>query len=95
MKAEITIGGKTHEETVVRDTVPADAVRLRVSGGVLVQREGRQRPSYCTLGVAMNSKADVSPAVKMFLKYAARMVARIEEAAKNVGVSGEIVLLLE
>lgn len=37
-------------------------------------------PSYCTLGVAMNSKADVSPAVKMFLKYAVRMLTRIEKA---------------
>ena len=36
-------------------------------------------PSYCTLGVAMNSKADVSPAVKMFLKYAVRMLTRIEK----------------
>lgn len=42
MKAEITMGGKTHEETAVRDIVPADAVRLRVSGGVLVRRERRQ-----------------------------------------------------
>ena len=33
-------------------------------------------PSYCTLGVAMNSKADVSPAVKMFLKYAVRMLTK-------------------
>lgn len=37
-------------------------------------------PSYCTLGVALNSKADVSPAVKMFLKYAVRMLTRIEKA---------------
>ena len=33
-------------------------------------------PSCCTLGVAMNSKADVSPAVKMFLKYAVRMLTK-------------------
>lgn len=31
-------------------------------------------PSQITLGVAMNSKADASPAVKMFLKYAVRML---------------------
>ena len=37
-------------------------------------------PSQITLGVAMNSKADVSPAVKMFLKYAVRMLTRIEKA---------------
>ena len=33
-------------------------------------------PSQITLGVAMNSKADVSPAVKMFLKYAVRMLTK-------------------
>ena len=33
-------------------------------------------PSQLTLGVAMNSKADVSPAVKMFLKYAVRMLTK-------------------
>ena len=31
-------------------------------------------PSQITLGVAMNSKSDASPAVKMFLKYAVRML---------------------
>ena len=36
-------------------------------------------PSQITLGVAMNSRADVSPAVKMFLKYAVRMLTRIEK----------------
>ena len=36
-------------------------------------------PSQITLGVAMNSKADVSPAVKMFLKYAVRMLTRMEK----------------
>ena len=36
-------------------------------------------PSQITLGVAMNSKADVSPAVKMFLKYAVRILTRIEK----------------
>ena len=36
-------------------------------------------PSQITLGVAMNSRADVSPAVKMFLKYAGRMLTRIEK----------------
>lgn len=36
-------------------------------------------PSQITLGVAMNSRADVSPAVKMFLKYAVRMLTRIEQ----------------
>ena len=33
-------------------------------------------PSQITLGVAMNSKADVSPAVNMFLKYAVRMLTK-------------------
>ena len=33
-------------------------------------------PSQITLGVAMHSKADVSPAVKMFLKYAVRMLTK-------------------
>ena len=36
-------------------------------------------PSQITLGVAMNSKADVSPAVKMFLKYAVRMLTKKEK----------------
>ena len=33
-------------------------------------------PSQITLGVAMHSKADVSPTVKMFLKYAVRMLTK-------------------
>lgn len=37
-------------------------------------------PSQITLGVAMHSRADVSPAVKMFLKYAVRMLTRIEKS---------------
>ena len=36
-------------------------------------------PSQITLGVAMNSRADVSPAVKMFLKYAVRMLTKTEK----------------
>lgn len=35
-------------------------------------------PSQITLGVALHSKADASPAVKMFLKYAVRMLTQIE-----------------
>lgn len=35
-------------------------------------------PSQVTLGVALHSKADLSPAVKMFLKYAVRMLTRFE-----------------
>ena len=37
-------------------------------------------PSRITMGVALHSKADASPAVKMFLKYAVRMLTRTEEA---------------
>ena len=36
-------------------------------------------PSRITMGVALHSKADASPAVKMFLKYAVRMLTRTEE----------------
>ena len=36
-------------------------------------------PSRITMGVALHSKTDVSPAVKMFLKYAVRMLTRTEE----------------
>lgn len=35
-------------------------------------------PSQITLGVALHSRADVSPAVKMFLKYAVRILTQIE-----------------
>ena len=37
-------------------------------------------PSRITMGVALHSKTDASPAVKMFLKYAVRMLTRTEEA---------------
>ena len=37
-------------------------------------------PSQITMGVALHSKADASPAVKMFLKYAVRMLTRTESA---------------
>lgn len=40
MKAEITIGGKTHEEIAVRAAVPADAAGLRVGGRGFIRREG-------------------------------------------------------
>ena len=33
-------------------------------------------PSQITLGIALHSKADISPAVRMFLKYAVRMLTR-------------------
>ena len=36
-------------------------------------------PSRITMGVALHSKTDASPAVKMFLKYAVRMLTRTEE----------------
>ena len=37
-------------------------------------------PSQITMGVALHSKADASPAVKMFLKYTVRMLTRTESA---------------
>ena len=37
-------------------------------------------PASITLGVAMPSRADVSPAVKMFLRYAVRMLTKKETA---------------
>ena len=37
-------------------------------------------PSRITMGVALHSKTDASPAVKMFLKYAVRMLTKTEEA---------------
>lgn len=37
-------------------------------------------PSQITMGVALHSKADASPAVKMFLKYAVRMLTKTESA---------------
>ena len=37
-------------------------------------------PSQITMGVALHSKADASPAVKMFLKYAVRMLTRTKSA---------------
>ncbi len=37
-------------------------------------------PAQITMGVALHSKADASPAVKMFLKYAVRMLTRTESA---------------
>ena len=37
-------------------------------------------PSRITMGVSLHSKTDASPAVKMFLKYAVRMLTRTEEA---------------
>ena len=37
-------------------------------------------PAQITMGVALHSKADASPAVKMFLKYAVRMLTRTEAA---------------
>ena len=37
-------------------------------------------PSQITMGVALHSKADASPAVKMVLKYAVRMLTRTESA---------------
>ena len=36
-------------------------------------------PSRITMGVALHSKTDASPAVKMFLKYAVRVLTRTEE----------------
>ena len=33
-------------------------------------------PASITLGIALHSKADLSPAVRMFLKYAVRMLTR-------------------
>lgn len=35
-------------------------------------------PASITLGIALHSKADISPAVRMFLKYAVRMLTRVE-----------------
>ena len=40
MKAEITIGGKTHEEIADWDAVPADAAGVRVGGRGFIRREG-------------------------------------------------------
>ena len=37
-------------------------------------------PSQITLGIALHSKADISPAVRMFLKYAARMLTKKAES---------------
>ena len=43
-------------------------------------RPGRYRHfkggEYEVLGIALHSKADLSPAVRMFLKYAVRMLTR-------------------
>ena len=36
-------------------------------------------PSQITLGIALHSKADISPAVRMFLKYAVRMLTKKAE----------------
>ena len=36
-------------------------------------------PAQITMGVALHSKVDVSPAVKMFLKYAVRMLTKKEK----------------
>ena len=36
-------------------------------------------PARITMGVALHSRSDASPAVKMFLKYAVRMLTRTEE----------------
>lgn len=36
-------------------------------------------PAQITMGVALHSKVDVSPAVKMFLKYAVRMLTKTEK----------------
>ena len=36
-------------------------------------------PSQITLGIALHSKADISPAVRMFLKYALRMLTKKAE----------------
>ena len=37
-------------------------------------------PSQITLGIALHSKADISPAVRMFLKYAVRMLTKKAES---------------
>ena len=37
-------------------------------------------PASITLGIALHSKADLSPAVRMFLKYAVRMLTRQKKA---------------
>ena len=37
-------------------------------------------PSQITLGIALHSKADISPAVRMFLKYAVRMLTKQAES---------------
>ena len=37
-------------------------------------------PSQITLGIALHSKADISPAVRMFLKYAVRMLTKRAES---------------
>ena len=37
-------------------------------------------PARITMGVALHSRSDASPAVKMFLKYAVRMLTRTEES---------------
>lgn len=36
-------------------------------------------PASITLGIALHSRADLSPAVRMFLKYAVRMLTKHEK----------------
>ena len=40
-------------------------------------------PASITLGIALHSRADLSPAVRMFLKYAVRMLTKHEKSEKR------------